>query len=381
VPTITADDLRAPQGRRHDAEPRLRALLDAAVDAIVTIDRHGVIESVNPATERLFGYTAAELLGCNVSMLMPSPHRERHDQYLQRYLMTGEARIIGSGREVEARRKDGTLFPVDLAVTEFEVGGERMFTGLVRDISDRRAAEREARARLDALAHAGRLADLGLTTSAIAHEVNQPLAAIVSFAHACQRLLDSGRADPAVLRETLGQIAEQGERASAILGRVRAMARRRERVLEAVNVNAAVRGVLALLDRELRDQQVETSLALDDALPAVEADRVQVEQVVMNLVSNALDAMREAAPGRRRLRIETCRRDGEVRVSVTDSGPGLAQADLERVFETFYTTKPAGLGVGLSICRSLAEAHGGRLWAEQPPGGGAAFHLGLPVPS
>jgi two-component system sensor kinase FixL len=237
VPTITVDDLRAPHDSRRDAEPRLRALLDAAVDAIITIDQHGLIESINPATEQLFGYSAEELLGSNVSMLMPAPHRTHHDGYIQRYLMTGERRIIGIGREVEARRKDGSLFPVDLAITEFELDGVVMFTGLVRDISDRRAAERDAQARLDELAHAGRLADLGLTTSTIAHEVNQPLAAIVSFAHACQRILDSEQPDQAVLRDALAQIAEQGERASAIISRIRDMARRGERAHERVDLH------------------------------------------------------------------------------------------------------------------------------------------------
>jgi len=378
VPTITIDRLKRAYAGGNDADARLRALLDAAVDAIITIDFHGTIESVNPATERMFGYAAIELLGSNVNMLMTDEHRQHHDGYLQRYLMTGERRIIGIGREVEARRKDGSVFPVDLAVTEFEAGGERMFTGLIRDISDRRAAERAAQARLDTLAHAGRMADLGFTTSTIAHEVNQPLAAIVSFAHACQRMLDAGNANPEVLRSTLRQIATQGERASAIIGRIRDMARKREAVVEPVNLNDAVRSVLSLLGKQLSFHQIELDARLDDDLPNVDADPVQVEQVVMNLVVNAIDAMREVAENSRRLRIQTASEDGRVRLIVGDSGPGLDESQLEKVFEHFYTTKSQGMGVGLSICRALAETQGGRLWAESPPGAGAAFHFVLP---
>ncbi len=381
MPTISADDLKAPGLRQRDAAPRLRALLDAAVDAIITIDQHGIIESVNAATERMFGFTAAELIGSNVKVLMPDPHRALHDDYIQRYLMTGERRIIGIGREVEGRHKDGNVFPVDLAVTEFQANGQRMFMGIIRDISDRRAAEHAAQARLDELAHAGRLADLGVTTSTIAHEVNQPLAAIVSFAHACQRMLAGGRADEAVLRDALSQIAEQGERASAIIARIRGMAKKREGHTEQVSVNDAVDGVLGMLSRQLRFEHVNLDVHLDPELPAVRADRVQVEQVIMNLVMNAVDAMREMTPEARRLVIVSARRDDAVILTVRDTGPGLDDKQADRVFESFYSTKSGGMGIGLSICRSLAESHGGRLWAESTPGDGATFHFELPARS
>jgi two-component system sensor kinase FixL len=381
VPTITLHDLSTRTEHDHDAQTRLHALLDAAVDAIVTIDQHGIIESVNPATERMFNYTPQEMLGNNVSMLMPRPYADRHDDFLRRYRLTGERRIIGVGREVEAMRRDGSVFPVDLAVTEFDIRGRRLFTGLIRDISDRRAAEREAQVRLDELAHAGRLADLGLTTSTIAHEVNQPLAAIVSFAHACQRMLDADEPDRELLREALTQIATQGERASAIIGRIRAMSLKRDTRAEAVNLNESVHNVLSILGKQLRYEQVDLTAHLADDLPLVNADRVHVEQVVMNLVINALDAMGDTDPGNRRLEVETRLDENNAELSVRDSGPGLHADQLERVFDSFYTTKSNGMGVGLSICRGLAEAHGGRLWAESGSGGGAVFHFRLPVPA
>jgi two-component system sensor kinase FixL len=380
LPTITTEYLHASREHTHDAEPRLRALLDAAVDAIVTIDQHGIIDSVNPATERIFGYSAREMLGSNVSMLMPSPHREQHDRFLQRYLMTGEAHIVGIGREIEARRKDGSVFPVDLTVSEFEIDDERMFTGLIRDISDRRAAERAAQDRLEELAHAGRLADLGMTTSTIAHEVNQPLTAIVSFAHACQRILDSVEPDTKVLREALGQIAEQAERASAIINRIRNLAKKRDSSSERVDVNESARNVLSILARQLRDAHISLHVDLAPQLPAVIADAVHVEQVVMNLVINAIDAMREGPSEPRQLHVSTIRDNDSVRLSVRDTGPGLHEEEAARIFDSFYSTKPDGMGVGLSICRNLAENHHGQLWVEpRPDDGGATFNLTLPV--
>ena len=380
MPTITTEYRLAARAHKRDAEPRLRALLDAAIDAIITIDQHGIIESLNPATERIFGYSARELLGCNVSMLMPSPFREQHDGYLQHYLMTGEARIIGIGREVEARRKDGSVFPADLAISEFDSEGQRMFTGLIRDISDRRAAELAAQARLEELAHAGRLADLGMTTSTIAHEVNQPLTAIVSFAHACQRILDSREPDTEVLREALGQIAEQGERAGNIINRIRSLAKKRESTSEHVDINESARNVLSILGRQLREARISLLVDLAPQLPAVIADSVQIEQIIMNLVINAIDAMRDGPAEPRELHVGTVDENNSVRLSVRDSGPGLDEDEARRIFDSFYSTKTDGMGVGLSICRSLTESHQGHLWVEpRSDDGGACFQLTFPV--
>ncbi|MFT5448131.1 MAG: two-component system sensor kinase FixL [Gammaproteobacteria bacterium] len=380
MPTISEKYLQATHDNRRDAEPRLHALLDAAIDAIITIDQHGIIDSINPATLRMFGYSTDELLGSNVNMLMPSPDHERHDGYLQRYLMTGEAHIIGLGREIEGRRKDGSVFPADLAVSEFKAEGERMFTGLVRDISDRRSAEHAAQRRLEELAHAGRLADLGMATSTIAHEVNQPLTAIVSFAHACQRILESDNADPTVVREALGQIAEQAERASAIVDRIRGMAKKRDSSSEQIDLNAAVSNVLTILGRQLRDCEVRVSTQLENDLPIVIADSVQVEQIVMNLVLNAIDAMRSELPDTRALEVSTTHENGTVRLCVQDTGPGISKEEAERIFDSFYSTKIDGMGVGLSICRSLAESHNGQLWVEPRSNDdrGATFHLEFP---
>ena len=380
MPTITAEHLRATGNQQLDAEPRLRALLDASIDAIIGVDQHGIIESINPATERIFGYSAHEMLGQNVAMLMPPSFSENHDNFVQRYLATGEARVIGHGREVEAKRKDGSIFPVNLAISEFELDGRVMFTGLIRDISDRRAAERAAQHRLDELARAGRLADLGMTTSTIAHEINQPLTAIVSFAHACQRILDLPEPDTQVLREALAQIAEQGERASTILNRIRTLAKKRNSASEHVDVNKSAHNVLAILGRQLHDAKIQLSIQLAPQLPLVIADTVQVEQIIMNLVINAIDAMQDGPPKPRALDVSTVHDKDSVRLRVRDTGPGLAEGEADRIFDSFYSTKADGMGVGLSICRSLAESHHGHLWVEPRSDlAGATFYLTFPI--
>jgi two-component system sensor kinase FixL len=365
--------------RLDDRQARLNAILDTAVDGIITIDERGVIESVNPATQRIFGYTEDELVGQNVKLLMPAPYRDEHDGYMARYLETGEARIIGSGREAEALRKDGTRFPVDLAVSELFVGGRRLFTGLVRDISDRRSAEDEARRRREELSHAARLSTIGELSSGIAHEINQPLTAIVSFSEACLRMLRSGDADTRKLENALEEIAVQGQRAGHITRHLRRLARKGEREHVEVDVNDLVRDMLALVRNELGISGIALSLDLDATLPAVECNRIQVEQVVLNLVRNAMDVLESGHPETRKLSIRTRRAsDGGIRLEVEDSGGGFGDAGPERVFETFFTTKPDGLGMGLSISRSIIEDHGGRLWASSGEAG-AVFHVALPT--
>ncbi len=362
-----------------DREARLNAILDTAVDGIITIDERGTIESLNPATERIFGYSSDELLGKNVKLLMPSPYHEEHDGYLARYMRTGEARIIGIGREAEGQHKDGTRFPIDLAVSEIRVAGSRVFTGVVRDISARRQAEDEARRRNAELAHAARLSTIGELTSGIAHEVNQPLTAMVNFAEASLRMLRSGNADPQKLEDALGQIATQGQRAGRIIRHMRRLARKGEAERVEADLSQLVRDVLGLVNREIRASHIVLHVMLDEGLPRVKCDRIQIEQVILNLVRNAMDTLEESTSQPRELTIR-CQADGEagIELSVEDTGEGFAADSGERMFETFFTTKADGLGMGLSISRGIIEDHGGRLWARPRPGGGAVFHVTLP---
>ncbi len=378
VPKLQEQNFRPDPSGSIAAQTRLQAILDAAVDAIIAIDANGVIESTNDTTEQMFGYREAELIGQNVNLLMPAPYRDKHDDYIQRYMNTRVPRIIGIGREVTALHRDGRTFPVDLAVNKFISDGKTMFIGMIRDVSDRRNAERKAQAHLEKLAHAGRLADLGLTTSTIAHEVNQPLTAIVSFAHACLRVLDNEPVKTDTLRTALEQIATQSERASTIVKRIHTMARKQHGAFDTIDINEIVSGVLTLLAVELRNQHVHLELYLTDTPAIINADRIQIEQVLVNLVRNGVQAMSETPITARRMEIETSTAGGRVCVRVHDSGPGLTEVEVLQIFESFYSTKDTGMGVGLSICRSLIDAHEGRLWALADPGNGATFCFELP---
>lgn len=364
----------------HETRRRVQAVLDTAVDGIVVIDPQGIIETFNPAAERMFGYGAAEVIGRNVSMLMPSPYREQHDEFIRRYLETGERHIIGIGREVVGLRKNGEVFPIELAVGEVHLPDKRLFTGTVRDIGERKRIEREGRQHLDELAHASRLAAMGEMTSSIAHELNQPLAAIVSFADACLRMERSGKGNPDTLRNALGQIRTQGERAGRMIRRLRRFVRKTQARYETLTLHEVIEEVLRLVDHDLRHHQVRVQLELDEALPTVRADRLQIEQVMLNLVRNAIDAMQGMSSEQTELRIRTGRARGTaLEVSVCDRGIGLSPEARQHLFEPFYTTKPQGLGMGLSISRSIIEAHGGRLWASNNPGQGATFQFTLPL--
>ena len=356
---------------------RLRAILHAAVDAIVTIEESGAIESINPAAERAFGYARDELIGRNVSVLMPSPYREEHDRHIAHYLRTGKARIIGIGREIEAQRKDGSVFPADIAVSEVRLPGRRLFTGIIRDLTERRAMEERARLRLEDAAHTARVLELGEMCSGIVHEMNQPLAAIVSFAEGCLRMVRGGGAEPALIEDTLGRVAEQGIRAGEILSGLRDLVRKDESRSEAFHLDATIEETLLLVEHERRRRGIRVEVDREPGLPAVSADRVQIEQILLNLLRNAFHAVEGAERRQVRMRVTRAGSD-RVRLIVEDSGPGLTPELCERVFEPFYTTRPSGLGIGLAISRSLAERHGGRLWAESGDGRGARFGLELP---
>ena len=372
-------ELERARERLADRNARLDAILDTAVDGIITIDESGIIESVNAATQRIFGYRAEELVGQNVKLLMPEPYRREHDGHLARYMDTGEARIIGIGREAEGLRKDGKRFPIELAVSEIQIGGKRLFTGMVRDISDRRGAEEEARRRRDELSHAARLSTIGELSSGIAHEINQPLTAIVSFAEACLRMLRANNPNTERLEDALEQIAAQGQRAGHITRQLRRLARKGEREHVEVDINHLLRDMLALVSNELKTNDIALHVLLDESLPPVECDRIQIEQVVLNLVRNAMDALEDGVHAPRELSIRTRNStQGDILLEVEDTGGGFGDADSERIFETFFTTKAEGLGMGLSISRSIIEDHGGRLWASKGALG-AVFHVSLPT--
>ncbi|MEE8120422.1 MAG: PAS domain S-box protein, partial [Anaerolineales bacterium] len=365
-----------------ESAAKIRAILDTAVDGIITIDERGMVESLNQAAERIFGFSASEVIGNNVNMLMPSPYREGHDDYLRHYRATGEKRIIGIGREVAGRRKDGSTFPMDIAVGEVQLSGKRLFPAAVRDVTDRKRAEKEAKERLNELAHASRVASMGEMASGLAHEINQPLAAIGSYAEACSLMLKSGVKNMDVLRDSLQEIAGQAQRAGDIVTRLRQFVKRTEVERSQVNINSLVCDVLELSKHDTSDQRIDVCLELDKQLPEVEINKTQIEQVMVNLVRNAIDAMELTEAGKRKLTVHTQRANTAkptIEVVVSDTGEGLAPGAADRLFDAFFTTKPDGMGLGLAISHRIVEAHRGRLWATPNEEGGTTFQFTLPI--
>ena len=358
-------------------EAHLQSILDTMPEAMVVIDERGIMQSFSTAAERLFGYQASEVLGRNVKILMPAPYRDSHDAYLGRYLTTGEKRIIGIGRVVVGERKDGSTFPMELAVGEMISGKTRYFTGFIRDLTERQQADARLQALQAELVHMSRLTALGEMASALAHELNQPLSAIANYMKGSRRLLENQSDDrAAMIREALDKAAEQSLRAGQIIRRLRDFVARgeSERRIESLTKLLEEASALALVGA--KDRGVRVMFSLDPTLDAVLADKVQIQQVVLNLVRNAVESMEQS--DRRDLMIATERgADGMAIVKVADTGTGIAPEIANHLFQPFITTKSQGLGVGLSISRTIVESHGGRIWVEPNPGGGTIFRFTL----
>ena len=358
----------------------LQAVLDAAVEAVILIDENGVIETFNRSAERLFGWTAAEVLGKNVSLLMEGADRAGHDGYLKRFLMTGEAKIIGIGREVPARRRDGSVFPAMLAVGEVQQSSPRRFVGFLHDITLRRQAEESARQSEARLNHFGRLSTMGEMAAGLAHEINQPLTAIATFSQAATRMLARPEGiEREDLSEALDQITTQALRAGEVIKRLRAFVKNREVRHEMVDCSRLVEDSRLLLEADARSNNVRLRLQLADSLPPVTADPVQLQQVLINLVRNAIDATVDTAgPHGEVVLRASLDEEGMVEVAVVDHGHGLSAEAAERLFHPFFTTKSSGTGLGLVISSSIIRAHNGRLSYRSTPGGGCTFFFTLP---
>jgi two-component system sensor kinase FixL len=373
----TTEQHAVEEAQRESAE-RLRSILELVPDAIIVIDEQGSIESYSAAAQRLFGWTAEEVAGRNVKMLMPSPYRDRHDGYLRRYRDTGEHRIIGIGRVVVGLRRDGSTFPMELAVGEMGLSGRKLFTGFVRDLTERQLAEKRFQDLQSELLHISRLSAMGEMAAALAHELNQPLTAVINWTQAARRLLDtetpSGRAKA---MDFMDKSMAQANRAGQIIRRLRSFVSKGENEPTAQSPNATVEEATALALVGAKERGIRVVLELGDDLPAVLIDKVQIQQVVINLVRNAIEAM--AGVERRELVIATALGKDNVEVTVADTGPGLAPEVAAQLFQPFVTTKEKGMGIGLSICRSIIDKHGGRLRAAARPDGGVIFSFTMPI--
>lgn len=357
----------------------LQALLDAAVDGIVVIDHLGMIQTFNRAAERIFGYTASEVLGSNVDILMTDADRRSHDRHMARYQATRVPHIIGIGREVDARRKDGTVFPAFLSVGVIPKSDPPRFVGFVHDITVQREADADAHRLQERLMHVSRLATVGEMASGIAHELNQPLAAIATYAHACDRLLGTPEAELEEVRSALKEIGEQAVRAGDIIRKLRGLARHEPGTHVPSDVNSVIGELTELIEADARSHGVEYRRDLQPNLPLVVLDRSQIQQVLMNLVHNALDSLALAQVEARELVIRTCgTATGDVEISVCDNGVGVPESVAKRLFDPFCSTKPTGTGLGLPISRTIVRAYSGAVDYVPNEPRGACFRVRLP---
>lgn len=358
----------------------LQAILDAAVDGVVLIGHTGLIEAFNRAAQSLFGFSAEEVVGKNVRVLMTEGDAAAHDEHMARYLRTGTAHIIGRGRQVIARRKDGRDFPVFLSVGVVPGAQPPRFLGFLHDLTAERQADERNQRLQERLTHVSRLATLGEIAAGIAHEVNQPLAAITNYAQACVRLLVAPDADIEEIREALREIAGQAVRAGDIVHRLRGIARAPDPQRRPLSINSLLMELNELLQGQARRAEVSCTVDLGSDLPLVLVDGSQIQQVVLNLVRNALEAL--AGPHRtpKQILISTyLDGDHDVALEVCDSAEGISAGTVERLFEPFFTTKEAGTGLGLAMSRTIIESHGGRLDYRPHAPQGSCFTLRLPT--
>ncbi|MBV1701021.1 MAG: PAS domain S-box protein [Hyphomicrobiales bacterium] len=360
-----------------EREAHLQSVLDTVPEAMIVIDTQGLIQSYSAAAERQFGYTAEEAVGQNVSLLMPPSYREHHDSYLKRYLETGQRRIIGIGRLVVGQRKDGSTFPMELSVGEVRSGQRHAFTGFVRDLSEREESQKRLQDLQGELIHMSRFTVLGEMASTLAHELNQPLSAVANYLKGGQRLLAGEQPENVALaRDAMEKAMAQALRAGQIIRHLRDFVARGEtrRQLESVTKLIEEAGALGLVG--LRESGVRVTYDLDPRAQFVVADKIQIQQVLLNLIRNAIEAMQDS-PVKELLVASRQVDDATIEVSVTDTGSGISKEIAAKLFQPFVTSKPQGMGIGLSISRTIAEAHGGRLWAEPNPAGGTIFRMML----
>jgi PAS domain S-box-containing protein len=370
------------ESARRYSEEKYRVVVDTANDAVITADESGAIQFANPATMRVFGYDPKELIGKPLTVLMPEFMRKLHENGFRRYLATGQRHINWQGTELTGLRKNGQEFPVEVSFGELTMNGHRVFTGFIRDTTERKQAEeeRERLRRVQAdLAHVNRVSTMGELAASLAHEIRQPISAAMTDARTCSRWLTRDRPDLAEAQTAASRVVNDVARASEIIGRVMSLFKKDSLQHEEVDINELIQEMIALLRGEASRHSILIHSDLSLELAPIKADRVQLQQVLMNLMLNGIEAMKSMnTPGK--LTIKSQQDDsGQLLISVMDTGVGIPPEKIEQIFNAFFTSKPQGTGMGLPISRSIIEAHGGKLWASSNANGGATFEFTLPA--
>ncbi|WP_134496169.1 PAS domain S-box protein [Microvirga pakistanensis] len=370
--------LKTSKDRLSRSEAHLRSILETVPDAMIVSDEKGIIRSFSATAERVFGYPPEEVIGTNVKFLMPLPYREQHDGFISRYRRSGERRIIGSGRIAMAQRKDGTTFPMEVQVGEMEWDGERYFTAFIRDLTERQDTEMRMQELQAELAYMSRLTAMGEMGSTLAHEINQPLTAIASYLKGCGLILDRMEGDQiTMLRLAVDEAAEEALRAGEVIRQLREFVARGESEHRVENLQRLVEEASALGLVGAKEKGIQVDFDFPPESPQVIVNRVQIQQVLINLLRNAVEAMHDSPNPLLTIRARVVQDGAMVQVSVRDTGSGIPQEVLSKLFTPFTTTKKSGMGVGLSICRTIVESHGGKIWADSSPGDGTTFHFTL----
>ena len=365
---------------RKQAQDRFRLVVEASPNGIVLFNVQGHIVLVNACAEKLFGYKRQELIGQHIDLVMPERFRGESLTHRASLHAATATQAVGAGLELFARHKNGTEFPVEIGSNLVEGPEGTLVLSVIVDISVRKQAEAEIRQHREELAHLSRVAIMGEMAGSLAHELNQPLTGIVNNASAGRRFIAKGRADFPKLDSLFEAVVADGRRAGAIIRGIRSMVRKGEVVRDAVNLNDVIASVLQFVRSDALECHCALITELNPKLPLVEADQVQLQQVLLNLVVNAIEAMRETPAAERRVIVQSeCEPEGWVRVSVRDFGIGLPVEDPQRIFERFFSTKREGMGMGLAIVRSIIASHGGELVAANVQGGGACVHFSLPI--
>ncbi len=366
---------------RRRAEEQFRLVVEAAPNAMAMVNSEGRITLVNTQAEAVFGYPRDELIGHPIEMLVPERFRSHHVGDRHGYFGDARARPMGAGRELFGRRKDGSEVPIEIGLNPISTSEGLFVLASIIDISERKRAELEAARQRNELAHLSRVTILGELSGSLVHELAMPLSAILSNAQAAQRFLAHGNADLAEIREILSEIVSEDQRAGEVIRRLRLLLKKGEVQQHSLGINEVVQDVLKLMRSDLVNQNVIVDIELAQNLPTVTGDPVQLQQVLLNLVVNACDAMTDCDTPERRLLIRTGMENGSsaVNVSVTDRGGSIPEEKMEQIFKPFFTTKAKGMGLGLSVCRTIIVAHQGKLWATNNADCGATFHFSLPI--